>query len=101
MNRLRLWWLKHGLLLMSVSAALGACTTPQPRVIHAPPVGVKVPVPVPCVPVQVPQPERPKARKGMNIFDLAKTVLADRLILVGDNVRLRAANANPCPGASQ
>lgn len=75
---------------------LPACTKP-----YTPPpaVEVKVPVPVPCVPVQVPVPAEPKATADMGIFDLTKTALALLSIKTGDNERLRAANANPCPGA--
>lgn len=90
MTRLQRWLVAAGIILLAP-----ACTTT--RTIPGPPVEVLIPVPVPCEPVAVPAPERPPARPGAGLNELARTALADRRVLEADNLRLRAANANPCP----
>lgn len=98
MNRLTpfdtfmLSWLVLALVLLM----LPACTKP-----YTPPpaVEVKVPVPVPCKPVQVPVPAEPQATADMGLWELTKVALAKLAVKTGDNDRLRAANADPCPAA--
>lgn len=94
MTRLQRLLLALGIILM-----VPACTTGR----YEPPatIPVNIAVPVPCEPVQVEQPVRPQATALMGLFDLVKVALADREVLEGDNERLRAANANPCPEIEQ
>lgn len=87
-------WMALGVLLV---AALSGCAGRLPP--PAPPaVEVLVPVPVPCEIEQVPVADKPRTSADMGIFDLVKTVLAERAVMAGENARLRAANTNPCPG---
>lgn len=72
---------------------LSACT--KTVTVPGPVVEVKVPVPVPCKVEQVAPTERLRTT-SKDVYDLAKTVAADRRQLMAENERLRAANANPC-----
>lgn len=90
MTRLQRWLIAAGIIL-----TVPACTTT--RTIPGPPVEVLIPVPVPCEPVAVPAPERPAARPGAGLNELARTALADRRVLEGYAARLAAASQNPCP----
>lgn len=83
------------------ASLLAGCST-RPAALPAPPadpVIAKVAVPVPCEIAQVPKGEDPAkgARKGDNVFDLAKRALASRRALQAENEELRAANKTPCP----
>lgn len=90
MTRLQRWLVAMGIILL-----VPACATT--REVPGAPVEVLVPVPVPCEPVQVPVPDRPTARAGAGLNELARTALADRRVLEGYAARLAAANQNPCP----
>lgn len=97
------YWLLRGFLFLLPLAAM-ACA-PRPAQLPPPPsetVIAKVVIPVPCEIAQVPQPAYPAAtaRKGDDIFTLAKTALADRRVRMGETEQLRAANTTPCPGAT-
>lgn len=86
-------WLLLG---FAVVAALSGCSASR----YEPPktVEVVVPVPVECQIEQVPTAEKPKVTADMGIFEMARTLLAERQIAQGETARLRAANTNPCPG---
>lgn len=81
----------------------GCSSTPKVPPQAPPAVEVKVPVPVACEIEQVPVPTYPaaSARKGMGIWDLSRIIAADRRTRMAENERLRAANNNPCPGATK
>jgi len=91
-------WLARGLLLFITTGLVSACanTEPLPSAPPAPAV-VKIPVPVACEIEKVPQPDYPKARADMGIYELTQVVLAERRVRMGETERLRAANENPCP----
>jgi hypothetical protein len=87
-------------LLPLLALPLTACATTEPPI---PAIQeVLVPVPVACEIQQVPPPELPsaKARKGMDIWQLAQIALAERRVMMADAARLRAANQTPCPATS-
>jgi len=67
---------------------------PPPSIVEA-----AVAVPVPCEIARVAQPAYPakQARKGNDIYSLAKIALADRRVRMGETAQLRAANRDPCP----
>lgn len=81
-----LWALGTGVILMSPG-----CTHPA-----APAQVVKVPVPVACEIEQVPASDLPPVNAA-NVFTLSASALAQLRTVQAENVRLRAANANPCP----
>lgn len=97
------YWILRGLLFITPVFALTACgdekvsSLPPPP---APPIEVKVAVPVACEIAQVPAAEDPavRARKGDDVFTLAKISAASRHVLQGEVKELRAANLTPCPG---
>lgn len=95
------YWLTRGFLLFLPAVLMASCghkkdlgSTPPP----ADPVVVKVAVPVPCKVAEVPKSEDPavRARKGDDVFTLAKIAAASRRVLLGENGELRAANDKPC-----
>ena len=95
---LQYWWVR-GLVLLAPTAAM-ACT-PATNPLPAPPqkpVIAKVAIPVPCEIAQVPVPDYPSrvARKGDDIFTLAKIALAELEVRRGETVELRAANTGGC-----
>lgn len=103
MIRVVRYWLLRGLLFFTPVAALTACGPEKVASLPAPPapaVEVKVAVPVACEIAQVPAAEDPavRARKGDDVFTLAKIAAASRHVLKGENTELRAANHAPCPG---
>lgn len=98
---IRYWWLR-GLLIFTPIFALMACGQKPPVVIAskpADPVIAKVVVPVPCKVAEVAKSEDPavRARKGDDVFTLAKIAAASRRVILGENAELRAANNQPCP----
>ncbi|WJY17663.1 hypothetical protein QQS45_08380 [Alteriqipengyuania flavescens] len=100
------YWLRRGLILFGLAATASCAGNPEPGMIQAPPeepVIAEVIVPVPCEVRQVPEAPDPatRARRGDDIFTLAKIAAASRRVLLGDNEELRAANAGPCPEVSQ
>lgn len=103
--RLLRYWLLRALIFVTPIAALAGCGgAPKVQPLPAPPaapVVAKVLVPVPCEITQVPPAADPavRARKGDDVFTLAKISAASRRVLMGENVELRAANTTPCPGA--
>lgn len=102
MTRLMRYWLLRGFLFLVPFSLMTACAGKPPVVIAskpADPIIAKVLVPVPCVVAQVPKSEDPaaRARKGDDIFTLAKIAAAGWRVLLGENAELRAANSDPCP----
>ncbi len=98
-NRLRMLWLRWGLILTATAAAT-ACGKP-PAKLPPPPAAVieaAVAVPVACEIEQVAVPAYPaeRARKGDDILTLSKIIAADRKVRQGENVELRAANTGGC-----
>ena len=98
-NRLRMMWLRWGLIL-TAGAAVTACGKPIDK-LPAPPsevIEASVVIPVACEIEQVPVPSYPaqQARKGDDIFTLSKIIAADRKVRQGENVELRAANTGGC-----
>lgn len=79
-------------LLLTSPLLLAACATTP-----ALPKEVLVPVPVPCEIEQVPQSELPAVTSDMNVFEAARTRMAELFLLRAENERLRAANSSPCP----
>lgn len=103
MRRLRYYLWRTTIFLMPLG--LMACGPREKITLPPPPaetVVAKVPVPVPCEIKQIPKPDYPArtARKGDDIFTLAKTAAADRRVRIGETEQLRAANQTPCPGAN-
>lgn len=101
LSRLLRYYLLRGMILLA-PAGLMACGSP-PEPLPAPPekpIEVKVAVPVACEIEQVPASADPAktARKGDDVFTLAKIALASRRVLMGENDQLRTANQTPCPG---
>ncbi|MGH6746403.1 hypothetical protein [Novosphingobium sp.] len=97
------YWILRGLLFFTPVTALPACGPEKVASLPAPPapaVEVKVAVPVACEIAQIPPAEDPavRARKGDDVFTLAKIAAASRHVLKGENTELRAANLTPCPG---
>lgn len=91
--------LQRLLIALGIILTVPACTTT--KYLPGETVEVKVAVPVPCVPVEVEETPRPTATPDMSLFELVQVALADRAVLEGDNTRLQAANANPCPEVSE
>lgn len=99
MRTLRYWMFRTAIFLMPFG--LMACGQKPSATLPPPPsetVIAKVAVPVPCEIAQVPQPAYPakQARRGDNVFDLAKAAAADRRVRIGETEQLRAANTSPC-----
>jgi hypothetical protein len=81
------------LILSGCSKPVEKLPPPPAKVIEA-----AVAIPVPCEIEQVPVADRPArtARKGDDIFTLSKIAAADRKVLEGENIELRAANTGGC-----
>ena len=100
--RLLKYWMLRAFIFISPALVLASCGKVQPLPPPpADPVIAKVAIPVPCEIAEVPPAEDPavRARKGDDVFTLAKIALASRAALAGENVELRAANKSPCPGS--
>lgn len=95
------YWLLRGFIFITPALALTACGQKKTVVAIPPadPVIAKVVVPVPCEVAQVAKAEDPatRARKGDDVFTLAKIAAASRRVLMGENAELRAANTDACP----
>lgn len=101
MTKLR-YWLLRGLILFSPLLLVACAGNPDPiPSLPSEPIIAHVAVPVPCEIAQVAPAADPavQARKGDDVFTLAKIALASRQVLIGENAELRAANQTPCPGA--
>jgi PBP1b-binding outer membrane lipoprotein LpoB len=83
--------MKREIIIAITAMALVSCTTtPElPKV-------VKVPVPVPCEIEKVEPTELPKVRDDMNVFEAAQVRMAQINLIIAENIRLRAANNEPC-----
>ena len=98
------YWLLRGWLFLLPLAAMACTKQPELRLPPPPPsiVEAAVAVPVPCEIARVDQPAYPakQARRGDDIFTLAKIALADRRVRIGETAQLRAANNTPCSGVT-
>lgn len=92
MKTLLRYWLLRGFVFFAPVMTICGCAS-APRL----PVTVKVPVPVACEIEQVPASELPAATPDMNVFELARVAAARLKIQAAEILRLRAANASPCP----
>lgn len=84
-------WPAIGLAIVMALSGCASHRTPPPRLVE-----VAVPVPVPCEVIKVAKPDRPHVSSSMGLFDLVKTVMADREISKGEIDRLRSANEAAC-----
>lgn len=86
--------------ILALAIALSACGKKTTGALPPPPepIIVEVAVPVPCDIASVDQPDYPanRARKGDDLFTLAKIAAADRQVLKGEVKELRAANDANC-----
>jgi hypothetical protein len=100
LNRLRMMWLRWGLILTSAAVVTACGSKPVQKLPPAPPqvIEAAVAIPVACEIEQVPTPSYPaqQARKGDDIFTLSKIIAADRKVRQGETVELRAANTGGC-----
>jgi hypothetical protein len=96
----RVWWcLPFPALALAGCMHAAAPELPKLEPVPAAPTIAKVAIGVPCAVEQVPMPAYPGdlARKGDDVYTLARLAMADRRVRIAERDRLRAANSNPCP----